>query len=82
MPSLEVPVLVPDPDQHFIEGNQVRLLRNGAAAFPEMLWAIASAEQQILLEMYWFDSDQIGRQFSVALCAAAKRGVEVSIIYR
>ncbi|MEI9940683.1 MAG: phospholipase D-like domain-containing protein [Pseudomonadota bacterium] len=77
------PELVPvsDPDEHFVEGNQLRLLRNGSAAFPEMLAAIASAEQQILLEMYWFGSDSIGRKFAAALGAAAKRGVEVSVIF-
>jgi cardiolipin synthase A/B len=74
-------VPVPNPGEHFVEGNQVRLLRNGSAAYPEMLAAIASAEQQILLEMYWFGSDGIGRKFAAALSAAAKRGVEVSIIF-
>ena len=74
-------VSVPDPGKHFVEGNQVRLLRNGSAAYPEMLSAIASAEQQILLEMYWFGSDVIGQKFAAALGAAALRGVEVSIIF-
>lgn len=74
-------VAVPNPDEHFVEGNQVRLLRNGSAAYPEMLAAIAAAEQQILLEMYWFGSDSIGRKFAAALGDAAKRGVEVSIIF-
>ena len=59
----------------------MRLLRNGSAAYPEMLAAIASAEQQILLEMYWFGSDVIGRKFAAALVEAAQRGVEVSIIF-
>jgi len=72
---------VSDPSEHFVEGNQLRLLRNGSAAYPEMLAAIASAEQQILLEMYWFGSDSIGRKFAAALSAAAQRGVEVSIIF-
>ena len=70
-----------DPSEHFVEGNQLRLLRNGSAAYPEMLAAIDSAEQQILLEMYWFGSDVIGQKFAAALGAAAKRGVEVSIIF-
>jgi len=72
---------VSDLDPHFIEGNQLRLLRNGSAAYPEMLSAIASAKQQILLEMYWFGSDTIGRKFAAALRAAAERGVEVAIIF-
>jgi cardiolipin synthase A/B len=77
----ESPVPFQDPGEHFVAGNRVRLLRNGAAAFPEMLAAIAAAEQQVLLEMYWFDSDKIGRKFAAALAAAAQRGVEVAIIF-
>jgi cardiolipin synthase A/B len=75
------PVPPSDLDPHFVEGNQLCLLRNGAAAYPEMLAAIAAAEQQILLEMYWFDSDSVGRKFAAALRAAAQRGVEVAIIF-
>jgi cardiolipin synthase len=79
--AAESPSPFRDPGEHFVEGNQVRLLRNGDAAFPEMLAAIASAERQILLEMYWFGSDRIGRKFATALATAAQRGVEVSIIF-
>ena len=64
-----------------MDGNELCLLRNGSQAFPEMLTTIARAQQQILLEMYWFDSDSIGRRFAAALAAAARRGVEVAIIY-
>jgi cardiolipin synthase A/B len=70
-----------DLDPHFVEGNQLRLLRNGSAAYPEMLAAIAAAEHQILLEMYWFGSDVVGRRFAAALGAAAQRGVQVAIIF-
>jgi cardiolipin synthase len=79
--AAEIPVPFQDPGEHFVDGNQVRLLRNGEVAFPEMLSAIAGAERQILLEMYWFGSDGIGRRFAAALAAAAQRGVEVAIIY-
>jgi cardiolipin synthase len=79
--AAEIPAPFRDPGEHFVEGNQVRLLRNGEAAFPEMLAAIAGAERQILLEMYWFGSDRIGRKFATALAAAAQRGIEVSIIF-
>jgi cardiolipin synthase len=46
-----------------------------------MLEAIAAAREQILLEMYWFDSDRAGRRFAEALAAAARRGVEVAVLY-
>lgn len=46
-----------------------------------MLSAIAQAQRQVLLEMYWFDSDSVGRRFAAALGDARRRGVEVAIIY-
>jgi cardiolipin synthase len=67
--------------ERFVEGNRVALLRDGAEAFPAMLDAIAAARRQVLLEMYWFDSEQIGQRFAVALADAAARGVEVCLIY-
>lgn len=72
---------LPHPDPPFVEGNQLRLLRNGSAAYPEMLAAIAQAQEQILLEMYWFGSDTIGQKFAAALAEAAQRGVEVAVIF-
>ncbi len=46
-----------------------------------MLEAIRGAQRQVLLEMYWFASDTIGRTFARALSEAAARGVEVALIY-
>lgn len=69
------------PEVQFVAGNRVTLLRDGREAFPAMLAAIEGAERQILLEMYWFDSDRIGRRFGLALAAAARRGVEVAVCY-
>jgi len=57
------------------------LLRDGAQAFPAMLDAIGDAERQVLLEMYWIDSDQTGRRFATALADAAARGVQVALLY-
>jgi cardiolipin synthase len=68
-------------EQPFSADNSVELLRDGAEAYPRMLEAIAGAREQILLEMYWFDSDRAGRRFTDALVAAARRGVEVAIVY-
>ncbi|MBI2897163.1 MAG: cardiolipin synthase B [Deltaproteobacteria bacterium] len=64
-----------------VGGNDVVLLRNGTAAFPTMLDAIASAREQVLLEMYWFGSDGIGRRFARALEDKARDGVEVAVIH-
>ena len=65
----------------FLPGNTVRLLRDGREAFPAMLEAIAQARRQVLLEMYWFDSDVVGRRFAAELTRARARGVEVAVIY-
>lgn len=80
-PAPRVPRRVRKTTERFIEGHRVRLLRDGAEAFPAMLGAIETAREQVLLEMYWFASDRIGRRFAAALSSAAQRGVEVAVIY-
>jgi cardiolipin synthase A/B len=64
-----------------VEGNHVRFLHDGGECFPAMLDAIACAEREILLEMYWFDSDSTGRRFADALSERARAGVRVHVIY-
>jgi cardiolipin synthase len=64
-----------------VDGNTVALLSDGAAAFPAMLAAIAEARREVLLEMYWFQSDAIGRRFAAALAERARTGVRVGIVY-
>ena len=64
-----------------VSGNRVTLLHDGEQAFPAMLEAIAEAKREILLEMYWFASDEVGRQFADALTAKAETGVTVRVIY-
>lgn len=76
-----VPRRFRQPPESYVAGNRVRLLRDGFEAFPVMLDAIANAREQILFEMYWFDSDRIGRRFAQALAEAAARGVEVALLY-
>lgn len=59
----------------------VRLLRDGAEAFPAMLEAIRAAEEEILLEMYWVGTDEVGTRFRDALAERAKKGVTVRVLY-
>jgi len=61
--------------------NAVRLLRNGAEAFPAWLAAIASTRSRISMEMYIFNDDKIGQRFAEALSQAARRGIEVRLLY-
>jgi cardiolipin synthase A/B len=67
--------------ERFVDKNRVELLLDGREAFPAMLAAIRAARRLILLEMYWFDSDAVGRTFAQALSEAAARGVKVAVIY-
>jgi cardiolipin synthase len=64
-----------------LPGHAVRLLHNGAQAFPAWLEAIDRAQQRISLEMYIFSDDVIGRRFAEALSRAAQRGVKVRLLY-
>jgi cardiolipin synthase A/B len=61
--------------------TEVRVLRNGVEAFPAMLEAIAGARQRVRFENFIFAGDTTGRRFAEALSAAAKRGVDVQVLY-
>jgi cardiolipin synthase len=64
-----------------VGGDEVCLLRDGVEAFPAMLDAIAAAENEVLLEIYWIAADRCGLRFLDALVAAARRGVRVRLVY-
>jgi cardiolipin synthase len=64
-----------------VSGDDVRLLRDGVEAFPAMLEAIAKAEREILLEMYWVGADAVGTRFREALAEKARQGVTVRVVY-
>jgi cardiolipin synthase len=81
MTKQRVPLRFRQVHGRFVPGNSVRLLHDGREAFPAMLEAIAQARRQVLLEMYWFDSDAVGRRFAEELSRALRRGVQVAIIY-
>jgi cardiolipin synthase len=61
-------------------GNAVRPLRDGDAAYPEMLSAIEEARESIALATYIFDYDAAGRRFVDALARAVRRGVAVRVL--
>jgi cardiolipin synthase len=64
-----------------VGADSVRLLRDGAQAFPAMLHAIGSAEHEVLLEMYWIGVDAVGQRFRDALAERARAGVKVFVIH-
>ena len=73
-PVNEVPVFL-------VGSDHLRLLRDGALAFPAMLAAIAAARREVFLEMYWIGADAIGERFRDALAERARAGVEVRVVY-
>ena len=70
-----------EPPWFVVGDDRVRLLRDGVEAFPAMLDAIAKAEREILLEMYWVGADAVGERFRDALAARARAGVRVCVVY-
>ena len=65
---------------NIVGGNRITRLDNGARFYPEMLAAIAGAQQSIALECYIFHPGQIGDGFTAALVERAMAGVHVRII--
>ena len=63
----------------FIRGNRLRLLYNGHDYFTALLAEIASACQEIYLETYLYELDEVGLRVAEALIAAAQRGVRVRL---
>jgi cardiolipin synthase len=62
-------------------GNLPGLLQDGREAFPRMLEAIRSARTFVLVEMYSFAADRVGRRFARALAERAASGVDVRLLY-
>lgn len=65
---------------HRVDGNELTLLKNGAAYFPQLRAAIEAARHSIYLETYIFAADDTGRSVAAALRAAALRGVAVRVL--
>lgn len=63
-----------------LDGNNVRILRNGDEAYPAMIAAIEAAQRTIALETYIFDNDVQGKAFVEALARARQRGVEIRVL--
>jgi cardiolipin synthase len=71
---------VSEPPWFTVGVDRVRLLRDGAEAFPAMLAAIATAKSEVLLEMYWIGADEVGERFREALAERARAGIRVRVI--
>ena len=65
---------------HPTGGNSYAVLTNGDQIFPSMLEAVKSARRRISFETYIYNEGDVGRQFTDAFIAAAKRGVQVHLV--
>ena len=63
-----------------VEGNAVRLLKDGCENFPAWLDAIKTAQHWIHFETYILHEDKIGKVFAEALCERARAGVRVRLL--
>ncbi len=83
LPTLEPPPSEAPPSAPWftVDDDRVRLLRDGAQAFPAMLAAIRAATHEVLLEMYWVGADVVGERFRHALAERARAGVDVRVIH-
>jgi cardiolipin synthase len=62
-------------------GHAVRVLRDGALAFPAMLAGIRAARRTVCFENFIMADDQTGREFTAALRKARTRGAAVRVLY-
>lgn len=61
--------------------EEARVLRDGSQAFPVMLDLIRSAQKSVCFENFIFAGDATGLRFAKVLGEAARRGVEVRVLY-
>ena len=64
-----------------IAGNKVTLLYDGPQTIEAMIAAINAAKDNINLETYIFDQDELGIRFADTLITRQRAGVQVNIIY-
>jgi cardiolipin synthase A/B len=63
------------------EQHELTLFRETRALFAKMLEDIEAARQRVWIETYIYRSDRWGREFADVLMAAARRGVDVRLMY-
>lgn len=56
-------------------------IKTGREMFPEMLSGIDAARHSVWMETYTFAADELGQRFRDAFVRAAKRGLQVRVLY-
>lgn len=65
----------------FTRGNDAHLLIDGPDTFQAIFAAIDGAEKYLLAQFYILRDDETGRTFKQKLCARARAGVRVHLLY-
>lgn len=68
-------------DSPLVLGNKLTLLQNGPATYQAMFAAIREAKDNINLETFIFDDDEVGREFSDLLLERQAAGIQVNVIH-
>jgi cardiolipin synthase len=64
-----------------VEGNAVRILKDGAANYTAWFAAIRAARKTVFFENYIIDDDEVGGELSAALTDRARAGVKVRMLH-
>ena len=67
-------------DSPLVAGNKVQLLQDGPSTYRAMFAAIAAARDNINMETYILDDDEVGTRFAAALIEKQRHGVQVNLI--
>jgi len=62
-------------------GHAIRVLRDGALAFPAMLAGIRASRRSVCFENFIMADDRTGREFAAALRKAGERRAKVRVLY-
>ena len=68
-------------DTPFTSGNRVELLVDGRRTFEAIFAEVARATDYVLAQFFIIHDDAIGREFKERLCAKARQGVRVHLLY-
>jgi cardiolipin synthase len=64
-----------------VEGNAVRILKDGAANYAAWFVAIRAARKTVFFENYIIEDDEVGRELAAALTDRARAGVKVRMLH-
>ena len=68
-------------DNPLVSGNKVELLVDGPKTYDAMFAAIGMAKNNINMETYIIEDDEIGQRFTELLISKQRSGVQVNLIY-